>query len=92
MVYYPAAIGFAEALNKNIDELVKKFVSKNQRDWDEKTRWMPLGILRNGENPNKGYAIFLGIWMRCCIFTEDSNSISTYYSNDRDDDKDDERG
>jgi len=38
MVYYPAAIGFAEALNKNIDELVKKFVSKNQRDWDEKTR------------------------------------------------------
>jgi len=34
--YYPAAIGFAEAFNKIIRKLLKKFVSKSQRDWDDK--------------------------------------------------------
>ena len=36
MVYYPAAIGLVEAFNKIIAKLLKKFVSKSQRDWDDK--------------------------------------------------------
>ena len=34
--YYPPANGLAEAFNKTIGKLLKKFVSKSQRDWDEK--------------------------------------------------------
>ena len=36
ITYYPAANGLAEAFNKTIGKLLKKFVSKSQRDWDEK--------------------------------------------------------
>jgi len=35
-VHYPAANGLAEAFNKTIGKLLKKFVSKIQCDWDEK--------------------------------------------------------
>jgi len=34
--YYPAANGLAEAFNKTIGKLLKKFVSKSQRDLDDK--------------------------------------------------------
>ena len=34
--YNPAANGLAEAFNKIIIKLLKKFVSSNKRDWDEK--------------------------------------------------------
>jgi len=34
--YYPAANGLAEAFNKTIRKLPKKFISKSQRDWDDK--------------------------------------------------------
>jgi len=34
--YYPPANGLAEAFNKTIGKLLKKFVSKSQRDWDER--------------------------------------------------------
>jgi len=34
--YYPAANEFAEVFNKTIGKLLKKFVSKSQRDWDDK--------------------------------------------------------
>ena len=34
--YYPAANGLVEAFNKTIGKLLKKFVSKSQRDWDDK--------------------------------------------------------
>jgi len=34
--YYPAANGLAEAFNKTIGKLLKKFVSKSQRDWNDK--------------------------------------------------------
>jgi len=34
--YYPAANGLAEAFNKTIEKLLKKFVLKSQRDWDDK--------------------------------------------------------
>jgi len=34
--YYPTANDLAEAFNKTINKLLKKFVSKSQRDWDEK--------------------------------------------------------
>jgi len=34
--YYPAADGLADAFNKTIGKLLKKFISKSQRDWDDK--------------------------------------------------------
>jgi len=34
--YYPAVNGLAEAFNKAIGKLLKKFISKSQRDWDDK--------------------------------------------------------
>jgi len=36
IAYNPAANGLAEAFNKTIIKLLKKFVSSNKRDWDEK--------------------------------------------------------
>ena len=33
--YYPAANGLANAFNRTIGKLLKKFVSKSQRDWDD---------------------------------------------------------
>jgi len=36
MTYYSAANGLAEALNKTIGKLLKKFIMKSQREWDEK--------------------------------------------------------
>ena len=36
MAYYPAANGIAEAFNKTIRKLLKKLISKSQRDWDDK--------------------------------------------------------
>src|SRR5436190_13325629 len=34
--YYLPANGLAEAFNKTIGKLLKKFVSRTKRDWDEK--------------------------------------------------------
>ena len=34
--YYLVANGLAEAFNKTIRKLLKKFISKSQRDWDDK--------------------------------------------------------
>ena len=34
--YYPLANGLAEAFNKTIAKILKKFISRSQRDWDEK--------------------------------------------------------
>ena len=34
--YYLTANGLAEAFNKTIGKLLKKFISKSQRDWDDK--------------------------------------------------------
>jgi len=34
--YYPAINGLAEAFNRTIGKLLKKFVSKSQRGWDDK--------------------------------------------------------
>ena len=41
--YYPAANGLAEAFNKTMGKLLKKFVSKSQRDWDDKLGECLLG-------------------------------------------------
>jgi len=38
--YYPLTNGLAEAFNKTIVILLKKFVSKSQRDWDDKRMLM----------------------------------------------------
>jgi len=35
-IYYLAANGLAEAFNKTIGNLLKKFIPKSQRDWDDK--------------------------------------------------------
>jgi len=35
-----------------------------------------MGLQHNGENPNKGYAILLGVWVRSCTFIGDSDFIS----------------
>jgi len=32
MVYYPTTNGLSEAFNMTIEKLLKKFISKNQRD------------------------------------------------------------
>ena len=34
--YYPPANRLTEAFNKTITKILKKFVSRSQRDWDEK--------------------------------------------------------
>ena len=34
--YYPVANGLAKAFNKTIGKFLKKFVSKSQRNWDDK--------------------------------------------------------
>src|SRR4051812_37062771 len=34
--YYPSVNGLAEAFNKTIAKILKKFISRSQRDWDEK--------------------------------------------------------
>ena len=36
MAYYPPTNGLAKAFNKTIGKLLKKFISRSQRDWDEK--------------------------------------------------------
>ena len=36
MAYYPAANDLTKAFNKTIGKLLKKFVAKSQRDWDDK--------------------------------------------------------
>jgi len=36
IVYNPTANGLAEAFNKIIIKLLKKFVSSNKQDWNEK--------------------------------------------------------
>jgi len=36
MTYYPVANGLVEAFNKTIEKLLKKFILKSQRDWDDK--------------------------------------------------------
>jgi len=34
--YYPVANGLAEAFNRAMGKLLKKFILKSQRDWDDK--------------------------------------------------------
>jgi len=40
---------------------------------------MSLGLSNNGENPDIGYTIFLGVRMRSCNVIENLDSISEYY-------------
>jgi len=60
--------------------------SSQKSTWlGQETRWMSMGLLHNGENPNKNYIILFGVWMWNCTFIRDSNSTSTYCSGHRDD-------
>ena len=84
MTYYPAANDLAEDFNKTIDKLLKKFILKSQRDWNENLSQCFWAYPHNGENPNKDHSIFLDVWMRNHTTTRYSNSISTYYLDNRD--------
>jgi len=57
--YYPAANGLAEALNKTIGKLLKKFVSKSQRDWDDKLGECLCTYLLTVRTPTKAIPFFL---------------------------------
>ena len=50
--YYPVANGLAEAFNKTIGRLLKKFISKSQRDWDGKLGECLWGLSHNCSKPN----------------------------------------
>ena len=62
--YNPAANGLAEAFNKTIIKLLKKFVSSNKRDWDEKLGECLWAYRTTVSNPDRQYAFFPGIRMR----------------------------
>jgi len=53
MTYYPVANGLTEALNKIIGKLLKKFVSKSQRDWDDKLGECPWAYRTTVRTPTK---------------------------------------
>jgi len=48
---------------------------------------MPLSLPHNGENPNKRYAVLLGIRVRGCTSIEDSDFISVYCPGDGDNER-----
>jgi len=84
MVYLPMAYGsFQQDHWKTSQEVHLKKSTQLERE----VRWMPLGLSHNGENPNKGYTIFLGVWIWSYTFIGDSNSISVYCLSDRDDEQ-----
>ena len=84
MTCYPTANGLAEAFNKTIEKLLKKFVSKSQRDWDDKLVWMPMGLPHKCENPNESHVVFLGVRMWSCTPIGDSGPISASCLDNRD--------
>jgi len=75
MAYYPAANDLAEAFNKTIEKLLKKFVSKSER----------VGLSHNSENPNNIYTVLFGLGMLSHTPTRNLNSISARYFDNRDD-------
>ena len=60
--YYPAANDLAEAFNKTIEKLLKKFVSKSQRDWGNKLGEC-LWAYRTTVRTHKSHVVFLGVRM-----------------------------
>ena len=59
LVYYHAANSLAEAFNNIIRKLLKKFVSKSQRDWDDKLGECLMGLPHNSKNLDKRRVVFL---------------------------------
>ena len=57
--YYPAANGLVEAFNKTIEKLLKKFVSKSQRDWDDKLGECLWAYHTTVRTPTKATLFFL---------------------------------
>ena len=57
--YYPAANSLAEAFNITIGKLLKKFVSKSQRDWDDKLGECLSAYRMTVRNPTKATPFFL---------------------------------
>jgi len=53
MVYYLATNGLAEAFNKTIGKLLKKFISKSQYSWDDKLYECLWAYGTTGRTPTK---------------------------------------
>ena len=83
--YYPAANGLAEASNKTIGKILKKFVSKSQRDWDDKLGECLLGYRTMVRTPMKAtpFSLVYGVWSRTP--TGNPDPISTRRLDNRDD-------
>ena len=57
--YYSVANGLAEAFNKTIGKLLKKFISKSQRDWDDKLGECLWAYRTTVRTPTKATPFFL---------------------------------
>jgi len=58
---YPAANGLAETFKKTIRKLLKKFVSKSQRDWDDKVGECLWAYRTTVRTPTKATPFSLGM-------------------------------
>ena len=61
MVYNSATNNLAEAFNKTIGKLLKKFVSKNQYDWDDKLGkcfWAYRTTIRTPTKPTPFFLVY----------------------------------
>jgi len=72
--YNPTANGLAEAFNKIIIELLKKFVSSNKQDWNEK---LGVGLPNHSSDPDRQYAFFPGIWVRSSHTVRNPDAVIT---------------
>jgi len=59
MICYLAANDLVEAFNKTIEKLLKKFVSKSQRDWDDKLDECLWAYRMMVRTPTKATSFFL---------------------------------
>ena len=77
--YNTAANGLAEAFNKTIIKLLKKFISSSKRG---EARWMSLGLPNHGSDPDRQYSFFPGIRMRSSHTIRNPDAVITSRFND----------
>jgi len=61
--YNPATNGLAEAFNKTIIKLLKKFISTSKRNWNEKLSECLRAIELQSEPQQTIHLFFSGIWI-----------------------------
>jgi len=59
MANYPATSGFAKVFKKAIGNLIKKFISKSQCDWDDKLGECLWAYRKTVRTPTKSTPFFL---------------------------------